>query len=64
MVIGDVVRAALATKGADVEEPADDGASDHAISEASSDAELTADVAAPKVKVAEMLAKCGDIIEY
>ena len=64
VAVCDVVRAALATAGADVEGPADDGASDHAISEASSGAELTAEVALPKVIVAEMLAKCGDVMEY
>ena len=42
VAVCDVVRAALATAGADVEGPADDGASAHAISEASRGAELPA----------------------
>ena len=63
VVIGDVARAALATKGAGTEEPTD-GASDDAISKASSGAELPAEVAAPKVTAAELFANFGDVAEY
>ena len=51
-VIGDVVRAALAPKGVDIEEPADGGASDDAVSEVAS-----REVAVAKVSVADMFAK-------
>ena len=63
-VIGDVVRAALAPKSADLEVPEDGGAPDDQVSEVASSADEGADVKVGKLAAADIFAKFGALTEY